>query len=163
MQRTQVPSLGREDPTCHGATSPVHYNDWAHVLPLLKPQRRCSATRSLPTTMNSPHSQLEKAHAQQQISSIAKKQIICFKSKTFSSSSRAVHNILSHPLSRFADTETHTRWKVLIICCPQVCRPQTGWNQKADDVDFWLPHHQPIRRMSKSWLHTLQPPFCSYL
>ena len=49
MQETQVQSLVWEDPTCHGATKPVHHNYeasalepvshnyWAHVLQLLKP------------------------------------------------------------------------------------------------------------------------------
>ena len=27
----------REDPTCHGATKPVHHNYWAHMLQLLNP------------------------------------------------------------------------------------------------------------------------------
>ena len=50
MQGTQVRSLFREDPTCHGATKPVHHNYWAcalepmshnywtHVPQLLKPE-----------------------------------------------------------------------------------------------------------------------------
>ena len=49
MQGTQVQSLVLEDPTCHGATKPVHdnywacaleptsHNYWAHVPQLLKP------------------------------------------------------------------------------------------------------------------------------
>ena len=36
-------------------------------------------------------------------------------------------------------------------CCPQACRPQTSWNMKVDDLDSYLPHHQPIRRMSMRW------------
>ena len=51
MQGTQVQSLDREDPTCCGATKPMHHkhwawalepvrhNYWAHVLQLLKPMR----------------------------------------------------------------------------------------------------------------------------
>ena len=51
MQRTQVQALVREDPTCRGATKPVHHNYWAcalepvshnywaHVPQLLKPTR----------------------------------------------------------------------------------------------------------------------------
>ena len=54
-------------------------------------------------------------------------------------------------LSCFADTETPTKWEKLTVCCPQARRPQTIWNQKADDPDRHLPHHQPIRRMSTSW------------
>ena len=53
-------------------------------------------------------------------------------------------------LSCFADTESPTRWEKLTVCCPQARRPQTGWNQKVDDADSHLPHHQPIRRMSTS-------------
>ena len=41
------------------------------------------------------------------------------------------------------------------ICCPQTRRPQTSWNQKVDDADSHLPHHQPIRKMSKSWSRLL--------
>ena len=49
MQGTRVWALVREDPTCRGATKPVHHNYWvcalepeshnywAHVLQLLKP------------------------------------------------------------------------------------------------------------------------------
>ena len=40
-------------------------------------------------------------------------------------------------------------------------RPQISWNQKAGDVDFWLPHHQPIRRLSMSWAHTPHNPLLS--
>ena len=51
MQGTRVRALVREDPTCHGATNPMHhncwacalepasYNYWAHVPQLLKPMR----------------------------------------------------------------------------------------------------------------------------
>ena len=50
MQGTWVRALVREDPTCRGATKPVHYNSWAcalepashnywaHVPQLLKPK-----------------------------------------------------------------------------------------------------------------------------
>jgi len=41
-------------------------------------------------------------------------------------------------------------WEKLTICCPQVQRPQTGWNPKVDDADSHLFHHQPVRRMSTS-------------
>ncbi|XP_066887074.1 uncharacterized protein [Kogia breviceps] len=41
-------------------------------------------------------------------------------------------------------------WKKLTVCCPQACRPWTGWNRKVDDADSRLPHHQPIRRVSTS-------------
>ena len=37
MQGTRVWALVREDPTCHGATKPVHHNYWARVPQLLKP------------------------------------------------------------------------------------------------------------------------------
>ena len=55
------------------------------------------------------------------------------------------------PLSCFADNETPSRWEKL-TCCPEAHRPQTSWNQKVDDADSYLPHHQPIRRMSMNWL-----------
>ena len=48
-----------------------------------------------------------------------------------------------------------SRWEKLMVCCPQACRPQTSWNQKVDDADSHLPHHQPIRRMSTSWSPSL--------
>ena len=70
MQGTRVRSLVWEDPTCYGATKPVHHNYWAHVLQLLKPvlsNKRSHHTESLRTaTKSSSRSlQLEKAHAQQ--------------------------------------------------------------------------------------------------
>ena len=37
MQGTRVRALVWEDPTCRGATKPVHHNYWAHVPQLLKP------------------------------------------------------------------------------------------------------------------------------
>ena len=37
MQGTGVRALVQEDPTCHGATMPVHHNYWARVPQLLKP------------------------------------------------------------------------------------------------------------------------------
>ena len=37
MQGTRVRALVREDPTCRGATKPVHHNYWARVPQLLKP------------------------------------------------------------------------------------------------------------------------------
>ena len=45
-------------------------------------------------------------------------------------------------------------------CCPQACRPQTGWNQKVD-IDSRLPYHQPIRRISTILSHALHTPFLS--
>ena len=39
MQGTLVRSLLGEDPTCHGATKPVHHNYWPHAPELLKPAR----------------------------------------------------------------------------------------------------------------------------
>ena len=51
MQGTRVRALVQEDPTCHGATKPVHHNYWAcalepashnywaHAPQLLKPTR----------------------------------------------------------------------------------------------------------------------------
>ena len=37
MQGTRVQSPVREDPTCHGATKPMHHNYWACAPQLLKP------------------------------------------------------------------------------------------------------------------------------
>ena len=37
MQGTRVRALVRKDPTCHGATKPMHHNYWARKLQLLKP------------------------------------------------------------------------------------------------------------------------------
>ena len=36
-QETRIRSLAREDPTCRGATKPVHHNYWACAPQLLKP------------------------------------------------------------------------------------------------------------------------------
>ena len=89
MQGTQVQALVREDPTCRGATKPMHHsywacilepashNYWAHVPQLLKPahiepvfcnKRRHSNEKPVHTAVkSSPRSpQLEKAHTQQQ-------------------------------------------------------------------------------------------------
>ena len=57
MQETWVWSLVREDPTCFGATKPMHHSYWAH-----KPQLKRSP--------GSP--QLEKAHMPQQRPNAAK-------------------------------------------------------------------------------------------
>ena len=53
-----------------------------------------------------------------------------------------------NPFKCFAATEPPTRQEKLTVCCPQAHRFQTSWNQKVDDVDSRLPHHQPIRRVS---------------
>ena len=51
VQGTRVRALGREDPTCRGATTeatttgPARRNYWGHVLQLLTPAHLCSATR----------------------------------------------------------------------------------------------------------------------
>ena len=70
-------------------------------------------------------------------------------------SPQGTHRTVS--LRCFADTETPTRWEKLTVCCPQAHRPLTCWNQKADEADSRLPHHQPIRRISMSWSPTLEP------
>ena len=77
-----------------------------------------------------------------------------FKSRTFSSSSRSVADTLSHVLvGCFKDTKTPTRWEKLTVCCPQNTQTSNCWNQKVDDVNSRLPHHQPIRLRS--------PPVCT--
>ena len=58
IQRTRVPALVREDPTCRGATKPVHHYYWVRVTQLLKPaclepvlrNEKPSATRESPCT-----------------------------------------------------------------------------------------------------------------
>ena len=75
--------------------------------------------------------------------------------RSLSSSSRAIGSILSHSLS----LELFSRYRnphhvgEVTVCCPQTCRPHTGWNQKVDDADSQLPHHQPMRRLSMKWPH----------
>ena len=72
MQGTRVWALGWEDPTCHGATKPVHHNywacalepashnHWAHMPQLLKPARLepvlCNKRSPRTATKSSPHS-----------------------------------------------------------------------------------------------------------
>ena len=80
MQGTWVRALVREDPTCHGATKPVHHNYWACALEpashnywspctwsLCSTTRKATAVRSLcAAMMSSPSSpQLEKVRAPQ--------------------------------------------------------------------------------------------------
>ena len=82
MQGTRVRALVWEDPTCWGATKPVHHNYGACVhttteawVPRARaPKRDTTAMRSLCTaTKSNPRSpQLEKARAQQQRPSAAK-------------------------------------------------------------------------------------------
>ena len=98
MQGTQVQALVQEDPTCHGATKPVHHNYRACALSpwatTNKPachnywspctQSPCSATReatamrSTRSTTKSSHCspQLEKARAQQRRPTVAKNKFI---------------------------------------------------------------------------------------
>ena len=76
MQGTRVQALVWEDPTCRGATKPVHHNYWACTLEPMSynhwspcTQSLCSTTREATTmrspctvTKSSPHlPQLEKA------------------------------------------------------------------------------------------------------
>ena len=81
MQGTRVRALVREDPTCRGATKPVHHNYWAcalelvshnywaHMPQLLKPARLEPVLRN----KRSPRSpQLEKTRAEQGRPSAAK-------------------------------------------------------------------------------------------
>jgi len=74
--------------------------------------------------------------------------------------SRNIHSVFEW----FLHTETHTRREKLTEC-PQAHRSQTNWNQKVDDGNCHLHHHQAIRRMSTPasllsqgpthWLHGL--------
>ena len=59
MQRTRVRSLVREDPTCLGATKPVHHNYWACALG--PPSHNCWSPRATTTEARVP-----RAHAPQQ-------------------------------------------------------------------------------------------------
>ena len=94
VQGTWVRALVREDPTCRGATKPVHHsywacalepvshNYWAHVLQLLKPahlepvlcnKRSHCNEKPAPQRRVAPRSpQLEKAHVQQRRPNAAK-------------------------------------------------------------------------------------------
>ena len=53
MQGTRVWALVREDPTCHGATKPVHHNYWACEPQLLSP--RATTTEACMPHYWSPH------------------------------------------------------------------------------------------------------------
>ena len=76
VQGTGVQSLVWEDPTCRGATKPVHHNSWAHTLQLLKPmclepvpqqEMLLQGEACAPQLESSPHlPQVEKTHVQQQ-------------------------------------------------------------------------------------------------
>ena len=45
VQGTRVPSLIGEDPTCHGATKPLHHNSWACALERVLRNERAAPTR----------------------------------------------------------------------------------------------------------------------
>ena len=49
------------------------------------------------------------------------------------------------------------KWEKLTVGFPQAQIPQTGWNQKVNDVDPRLPQHPPVSRRSLSWPYTQQP------
>ena len=73
MQGTRVRALVREDATCRGATKPMRHNYRAHTPRARDPQQKkplqwevCAPQQS------SPHSQLEKARAQQRRPNAAK-------------------------------------------------------------------------------------------
>ena len=98
MQGTRVQALVWEDPTCHGATKPMHHNYWAcalepvshnywahvpqllnpaHLEPVLRNKRSHRNEKPVHTTKSSPCSpQLEKAHVQQQGPNAAKNKLI---------------------------------------------------------------------------------------
>ena len=78
MQGTRVRALAREDPTCRGATKPVHHNYRACALePVLRNKRSHHNEKPTHTaTKSSPRSpQLEKACAQQRRPNAAKNQL----------------------------------------------------------------------------------------
>ena len=45
MQGTRVQALVREDPTCRGATKPVHHDYWARKPQLLSPRATTTEAR----------------------------------------------------------------------------------------------------------------------
>ena len=47
MQGTRARFLLQEDPTCRGATKPVHYNYWARAPQLVDPHVATTETRVL--------------------------------------------------------------------------------------------------------------------
>ena len=90
MQGTRVRALVREDPTCLGATKPMHHNYWAcalepvshnywaRVQQLVEPARLEPVLRNKRSHHNEKPAcspQLEKARAQQQRSSAAKNKL----------------------------------------------------------------------------------------
>ena len=81
MQGTWVQSLIREDPTCYGATKPVHHNYWACALQ----QEKLPQLEAHPLELeSSPHLlKLEKACVQQQDPGWPKNKLINQKRKHF--------------------------------------------------------------------------------
>ena len=75
MQGTRVRALVWEDPTCRGATKPVHHNYWACASGACAPQREAATVRGPRTAMKSGPClpQLEKALAQKWRPNTAKK------------------------------------------------------------------------------------------
>ena len=62
-----------------------------------------------------------------------------------------IHTTIS--LSYFADTETPSRWEKLMINNDILSTSMWTPDQldlKVHDADSYLPHHQPIKRMSRS-------------
>ena len=78
MQGTRVQALVREDPTCHGATKPVHHNYWACALEPVSHNYWAHAPRARAPQQEKPPQwgarapQLEEAYMQQQRPSVAK-------------------------------------------------------------------------------------------
>ena len=64
---------------------------------------------------------------------------------------QSIHTAIS--LSYFTDTESPSRWDKLMAndgMLPTNIKTPDQLDLKADDADSYLPHHQPIRRMSMS-------------
>ena len=66
MQETQVPSLVREDPTCHGATKPIHHNYWAHTLEPVSHNCWAREPQLLSLCATTTEARTPRAHALQQ-------------------------------------------------------------------------------------------------
>ena len=95
MQGTRVRALVWEDPTCRGATKPVHHNYWACASGACAPQREAATVRGPRTAMKSGPClpQLEKALAQKWRPNTAKKK----KKKKTEISGREFPQVLTTP------------------------------------------------------------------
>ena len=142
MQETRVQSLIWEDPTCHGATKPVHHNCWtsalepiesccprAHALQQEKPQQW--EAHAVQWTAGPSLLQLEKAHTQQRKPSTAKiNKIIYKKIKTNDYQGLVERGWWIGGIQRTC-TAVKLSYMILCVCacvlslqwCPTLCKP----------------------------------------